>query len=453
MTDPLPGQRAAGVLLHPSSLPGPGPTGRLDAAHAFVDWLAAAGFRVWQMLPVGPVDDWACPYQPPSAFAGDPRLVAPRAGPRLPTRRQLDAFRTEQASWLADWTLFAALRREQGRPWWQWPEPLRDRDPDALAAARRRLAADIAAAETVQWRFAVQWRRLKDHANARGVRLFGDLPLYCAHDSADVWARRGLFAVGADGRITAEAGVPPDAFAATGQHWGQPLHAWEAHAAEGWAWWIERLRTLAARFDLLRVDHFRGFAAAWAIPAGAADARAGAWTPGPGRAPFDAIREALGALPLVAEDLGTITDDVHALRDALGLPGMRVLQFAFYGAADNPHRPEHHPECSVAYTGTHDNDTALGWWRGLDPATRARVRAALGTTGADMPAPLIDAALHARARLAVLPLQDVLGLGREARMNVPGRPAGNWRWRFAAGALDGARAARWRARLAAARRL
>ena len=444
-------RRAAGVLLHPTSLPGAGATGRLDAsAYRFVDWLAQAGFRVWQMLPTGPVDAYACPYQPPSAFAGDTRLIDP-AG--VDGEDGLAAFERDNAGWLADWTLFAALHDALGRPWPEWPAPLRDRDPQALARARAEQAAAIAAEVRAQWRFACQWRALRDYAAARGVLLFGDLPLYCAHDSADAWAHRQLFALDAAGRITGEAGVPPDAFAETGQHWGQPLHDWDAQAAEGWRWWIERLRLLAARFDLLRIDHFRGFCAAWSIPPAAADARSGHWVPGPGRAPFDAIAADLGQLPLIAEDLGTITEDVHALREALGLPGMRVLQFAFDGGPDNPHRPAHHPEWSVAYTGTHDNDTALGWWQGLDDPIRERVRDELATDGTDMPRPLIDAVLGSRARLAVLPLQDLLGLGSEARMNVPGRRDGNWRWRFAAGDLDRASARAWRARLAAAGRI
>lgn len=443
-------RRTAGVLLHPTSLPGPGPTGRLDAnARAFVDWLAAAGFRVWQMLPTGPVDDYACPYQPRSAFAGDTRLIDPD-GPD--GAADLADFRVRSAGWLDDWTLFAALRRQLDRAWTEWPVALRDREPDAMAAARAEHAAAIEAETRDQCRFEAQWRQLRAYAAARGVLLFGDLPIYCAHDSADAWARRHLFALDAAGGITDEAGVPPDAFSDTGQHWGQPLHDWAAHAAEGWRWWIERLRVLAARFDLLRIDHFRGFCAAWSIPPAAEDARSGHWVSGPGRAPFDAIAADLGDLPLIAEDLGTITEDVHALRDALGLPGMRVLQFAFDGGPDNPHRPGEHPEWSVAYTGTHDNDTLLGWWRALDADARARALAELGAEPAAMPAAAIDALLHSRARLAMLPLQDVLGLGSEARMNVPGERDGNWRWRFAAGALDGTAPA-WRERLAAAGRV
>lgn len=444
--------RSAGVLLHPTSLPGPGPNGRLDAAaYDFVDWLAAAGFRWWQMLPVGPVDAADCPYQPPSACAGGAHLLDP-ADTAMPDAGELAAFKRAEGDWLADWTLFHALRGHLGRPWPQWPPGLRERAPDALADARAELATPIRAETLAQWRFRRQWRRLQAHAQERGVGLFGDVPLYCALDSADVWAEPQLFAVDAGGRVTAAAGVPPDAFSDTGQHWGQPLHDWAAQARDGWRWWRRRMRVQAARFDLLRIDHFRGFAAAWSIPAGAADAREGEWVPGPGAAPFEAIAAELGRLPLVAEDLGTITEDVHALRDTLGLPGMRVLQFAFDGGADNPHRPANHPADAVVYTGTHDNDTALGWWRALGEDARARLREALASTGADMPRPLVDAALASPARLALLPLQDVLGLGSAARMNVPGRCAGNWRWRFARGELaDGA--AHWRSRLAGAGRL
>lgn len=444
-------RRAAGVLLHPTSLPGPGPTGRLDAsAYRFVDWLADAGFRVWQMLPTGPVDAHDSPYQPPSTFAGDTRLIDPDGPSGL---ESLDEFRARNAGWLDDWALFAALRRHFDQPWPQWPQSLRDRDAEALQRARREHASAIEHEIRLQCRFDHQWRALRAHAHRRGVLLFGDLPIYCAHDSADAWAARHLFAIDALGAITGEAGVPPDAFSDLGQHWGQPLHDWAAHQQEGWGWWIERLRVLTTRFDLLRVDHFRGFDAAWSIPPDAADAREGHWVEGPGRAPFDAIEGALGRLPLVAEDLGTITESVHALRDALGLPGMRVLQFAFGGGPDNPHRPEHHPEWSVAYTGTHDNDTLLGWWHALDDDGRAHVADVIEADPVHMPWPAIDAVLHSPARLAVLPLQDVLGLGNEARMNLPGRRDGNWRWRFDQQTLDAVPLHDWAQRLDTANRL
>ncbi len=443
--------RAAGVLLHPTSLPGPGPTGRLDAnAYRFVDWLAEAGFRVWQMLPTGPVDAHDSPYQPPSAFAGDARLIDPNGPSGLET---LPEFRAHNAGWLEDWALFAALRQQLERPWPQWPAALRDRDPGALEQARRRHALAIESEIRLQCRFDHQWRALRDYAHSRGVLLLGDLPIYCAHDSADAWAARHLFALDAHGVIEGEAGVPPDAFSDLGQHWGQPLHDWAAHEHDGWRWWIERLRVLTERFDLLRVDHFRGFEAAWSIPPEAEDARAGHWVEGPGRAPFDAIEGALGRLPLIAEDLGTITDAVHDLREALGLPGMRVLQFAFDGGPDNPHRPENHPEWSVAYTGTHDNETLLGWWHALDDDARSRAADALNADVAHMPWSVIEATLHSHARLAVLPLQDVLGLGNEARMNVPGRCEGNWRWRVESDALEAVSLPSWRARLEGAGRV
>ncbi len=443
--------RAAGVLLHPTSLPGPGPTGRLDAnAYRFVDWLAEAGFRVWQMLPIGPVDAHGSPYQPPSVFAGDVRLIDPDGPSGV---ESLDEFRRRNAGWLEDWALFAALRHDLGRPWPEWPPALRDRDPEALEQARQRHARAIEAEIERQRRFDYQWRALRDYARGRGVLLFGDLPLYGAHDSADAWAARHLFALDAHGGITGEAGVPPDAFSELGQHWGQPLHNWAAHANDGWAWWIERLRVLTERFDLLRIDHFRGFEAAWSIPPDATDARAGHWVKGPGRAPFDAVEDALGHLPLVAEDLGTITDAVHALRDALGLPGMRVLQFAFDGVPDNPHRPEQHPEWSVAYTGTHDNDTLVGWWHGLDHATRAHVADVLGADAGQMPWPAIDAVLQSPARLAMLPLQDLLGLDSEARMNVPGQSEGNWCWRLEPSTLEAMPQRYWRQRLGDTNRL
>jgi 4-alpha-glucanotransferase len=440
--------RSAGVLLHPTSLPGPGRNGRLDAAaYRFVDWLAAAGFRWWQMLPIGPVDEADCPYQPPSTCAGGTHLLDPAECPEPPADA-LAAFVEAERDWLEDWALFAALRAAIGRPWPEWPAGVRHRAADALADARAELAPAIDEEKVAQWHFARQWRRLRTYAHERGVALFGDVPIYCALDSADVWAEPHLFAVDGDGTVTGEAGVPPDAFSDTGQHWGQPLHEWAAHAADRWRWWCRRMRVQAGCFDLLRIDHFRGFAAAWSIPAGAIDARDGDWVVGPGRAPFDAIRADLGHLPLVAEDLGMITEDVHALRDALGLPGMRVLQFAFDDGPENPHRPRNHPEWSIAYTGTHDNDTALGWWQKLDEGARDAARGELGTTGETMPAPLVDAALGSRARVAILPLQDVLELGSEARMNVPGRREDNWSWRFGPGDLVMTDTAAWRARLA-----
>ncbi|ROR32813.1 4-alpha-glucanotransferase [Inmirania thermothiophila] len=457
---PIPGGRAAGVLCHVTSLPGPDPDGgTLGAeAHRFARWLGEAGLRWWQVLPLGPTHEDRSPYQPLSAFAGDARLIdlealaaegwlddphRPRAEALAAARQRLEAgadeaaradyarFCAEAAAWLEDYALFAALRAAHGgAPWWRWPAPLRDRDAAALAEAARGLADAVAQVRFEQFVFWRQWRRLREAAAGAGVRLMGDLPIFVALDSAEVWAARGLFDLDAEGRPRTVAGVPPDYFSADGQRWGNPLYRWEVHAADGYRWWVRRVGWLLRHFDLVRIDHFRGFAACWAIPAGEPTARNGRWVPGPGRALFDALRKALGPLPLVAEDLGYITDDVVALREGLGLPGMRVLQFAFDGGADNPHLPHNHARDLVVYTGTHDNDTTLGWFEGLDGAVRGRVLDYLGRPGEPMPWPLVRAALASVAVLAMVPMQDLLGLGAGHRMNRPGTTEGNWRWRF-----------------------
>ncbi|HHQ42406.1 MAG TPA: 4-alpha-glucanotransferase, partial [Chromatiales bacterium] len=282
----------------------------------------------------------------------------------------------------------------------------------------------------VQFVFERQWQALRAAAHARGILLFGDLPLFVALDSADVWAHRALFALDAEGRPTRVAGVPPDYFSETGQLWGNPLYEWEAHERERFRWWVERLRTQLARFDLVRIDHFRGLEACWEIPAGARTAMEGRWVPAPGMRLLERLRRAFGGLPLVAEDLGVITPAVEALRERFGLPGMRVLQFAFGGDAANPHLPHNHVPHAVVYTGTHDNDTTVGWHAALEPGARAHLEAYLGGAAGEMPWPLLRMALASVARLAVIPMQDALGLGSEARMNRPGRTEGNWRWRF-----------------------
>jgi 4-alpha-glucanotransferase len=381
--------RSAGILLHPTSLP----NGVLDEhAYRFVDWLAAAGQHWWQVLPLGPPEGLTgSPYMSPSAFAGSPELVAARRAPV--TRADADAFRTGNAYWIDDWVDYGGNVEDQVR-------------------------------------FEREWRALRAYAAGRGVRLFGDIPIYVARDGSDHLAHPMLF------RSGEVAGVPPDAFSKTGQLWGNPLYDWSTMRAHGYAWWIERLRRTFALVDLTRIDHFRGFVSYWAVPARNKTAAKGRWLRGPGGDLFHALRRALGELPLVAEDLGVITKPVVRLRRELGLPGMAVLQFALGDDPASPHRVENHERNSVVYTGTHDNDTTVGWWESLTGEERAR-------TGLDPSRPawsLLEVAWSSRAALAVAPLQDVLELGAEARMNLPGTQDGNWQWRYKARDLTADRA-------------
>jgi 4-alpha-glucanotransferase len=380
-------RRSAGIVLHPTSLPG----GRLDGeAYAFVDWLAAAGQSWWQVLPLGPPDAVGSPYASSSAFAAwDGFLADPEA--KVATR-DVDRFRREHAYWAVDW-------EEAG--------------------------GDLAD----QLRFDREWNALRAHAAGRGVRLIGDVPIYPAQRSVDHESHPELFL---DGVV---AGAPPDTLNEEGQHWGNPLFDWDAAANEGYRWWIERLRRTLALFDLARIDHFRGFAEFWAIPEGEPDASGGRWLPGPGAAVFEAAAAELGELPVIAEDLGLITPDVHELRDRLGFPGMAVVLWAFQGPEDNPHRLENHREQQVVYTTTHDTDTLAGHFPDREPWE------------------LIELALSSPAALAMIPLQDVLGLGSEARMNTPGEPSGNWGWRLEPGQLTGEHAHRLHAATARSERL
>lgn len=456
---PLP-ERASGVLLHPTSLPGAGGAGHLGAdARRFADWLAAAGFRYWQMLPIGPVDIYGSPYQSASAFAGNARLLDPDSEPsRAPDGSDPDdfaAFCAQQAHWLDDYALFRAIRAHHpDGDWTGWPEPLRRRDPAALAEARQHWRAAYRAVQWTQYRFHRQWHDLRDHAARRGVHLIGDLPLLVAHDSADVWSHPEFFQLDAHGQPLAVAGVPPDYFSATGQLWGNPLYRWSALAADGYRWWRRRLARLLELFDLVRLDHFRGLEAYWEIPAGAETAAAGRWVPGPGTGLLDALADDHARLPIIAEDLGVITPEVEALRDRYALPGMKILQFAFDSDDANPYLPHHHPHNCVVYTGTHDNDTTLGWFRGLTEDRRRRVCTYLDCAETDMPGPLVDAALGSAARLAIVPMQDLLGLGSARRMNVPGTTGGNnWRFRFAWDEVPLDLAARLRERNSRHRRL
>lgn len=452
--------RRAGVLLHVTSLPG-GDLG--DDAYAFVDFLAEAGCTVWQVLPLVPVhEDERSPYNALSAMAGNPDLLD--AGRRRAhgqerladldagQRAQYDAWCAAHDAWLTPYAEFTVLRElHDGRSWLEWEPGLRDRDPARTAEALAAHAGRLAEVRLEQWVFDEQWRALTTYAASRGVLLFGDLPIFVAPDSADVWAEREVFELDAEGRPTTVTGVPPDYFAADGQRWNNPHYDWETMAADDFAWWRGRIGRQRELFDLVRIDHFRGFEAAWHVPVEAATAREGRWVPGPGRAALDALVDTAGEGTLVAEDLGVITEEVDALRLGAGLPGMKVLQFAFDGDPDNTHLPEHHAPDSVVYTGTHDNDTTLGWWEGLDAEARRRVRERVGE--GELPWALVDLAMASVGRLCVVPAQDLLALGSEARMNTPGVRDGNWAWRAPAGSFDAALASRLRAVVEASGRL
>ena len=424
-------RRRAGVLL---------PMSALEAAlgrggRAFIDWLSDAGFSVWQILPVGPVGEDRSPYWVRSDCAGNAAFIDAAELPDA--NAPLDAdFLAVSGPWLHDYALFEALTRAHGgAPFWSWPPPLRDRAAEALAQAAHELAPEIARIEREQYAFYVQWNQLRAHARSRGVRLFGDLPFYVGPSSVETWAHRELFQLTPTGEPAAVGGVPPDYFSDKGQLWGNPVYDWQALRRTDFGWWLGRVRAQLARMDLLRIDHFRALAAYWAVPAGAADARGGAWLSTPGELLLRRLLDEFSDLPLVAEDLGVITEDVLALKNGFGLPGMRVLQFAFDGDPVNAHVPYLHERDCVAYTGTHDNDTTLGWYSSLDRDTAQRVDFFLRVTPGGMPEALIRAALGSVARLAIIPAQDILALGSAARLNTPGTVEGNWTWRLPAGAL------------------
>lgn len=460
-------RRRAGVLLHVTSLPGHGPSasGDLgDHAYRFVDFLAAAGCSVWQVLPLAPTHPAdGSPYNALSAMAGNTALISRehQAAHRMDTPAALDeqqrsAFASwcaAQSDWLEPYVEFTALRDLHDHAAWPtWAPALRDRDARSVADALAPLADHVQSLRFSQWVFAVQWARLREYAASRGVLVFGDLPIFVSTDSADVWASRELFALGEEGRPITVSGCPPDYFAADGQRWNNPHYDWGTMAADGFGWWRRRIARQRELFDLVRIDHFRGFEAAWHVPADAATARDGWWVPGPGAAILSALVDTAGPGTLVAEDLGVITPEVEELRIRFALPGMKVLQFAFDGDPDNPYLPRHHEEQSVVYTGTHDNDTTLGWWQGLDEQTRDRVRACLADPEEPMPWAFIRLALESTARLSVVPAQDLLGLASESRMNTPGTATGNWCWQAPAGAFDDELAARLRELVAAAGR-
>ncbi len=458
-------ERAAGVLLHLTSLPGPGPSGDFgENAYWFVDFLVEAGVSVWQILPLGAsaVGDLS-PYHALSAFAGNGRLISAerlleqgwltdkdleqRPADRhelirrahegfsrranTEDREAYEAFCAAEQDWLDEYTLFMALKRaHEGRAWTQWPEPLRDREPAALREARDGLREQISRNRFEQFVFFRQWRALHRYAASRQIRIFGDMPLFVAHDSADVWVHRDLFLLDGTGAPTVVAGVPPDYFSATGQRWGNPLYDWKRMRDSGFEWWQRRIAAQLALMDFVRIDHFRGLESYWEIPAGEATALNGRWVKAPGDALLHELHRQFDPLPVLAEDLGEISPDVEALRKKYRLPGMKILQFAFDDASDNIHRPHNHEPNFVVYTGTHDNDTTLGWYEGLRESARAEMFEYLGTPPQPMPWPLVRAAFASVARLAVIPMQDLLGLDGKHRMNTPGTNQGNWGWRF-----------------------
>jgi 4-alpha-glucanotransferase len=471
-------KRASGILLHPTSLPGRYGIGDLgDDARHFVDFLAETGLKLWQVLPLGPTGYGDSPYQCFSAFAGNPllisleTLVGENALPAeelaharsFPADRVLfgeviefkmrvlrhsyvhftnyaadaeqKAFRqfcTDNAHWLDDYALFMALKDAHGgAPWNTWEDDIARRTPTAMSKARRDYAQQVQTHKYMQYQFFKQWTAIRAYAAAKNVQIIGDIPIFVAYDSADAWANRELFQIDERGNPIFIAGVPPDYFSPTGQRWGNPLYRWDVMAKQGYAWWIDRIKAALKLYDYVRIDHFRGFESYWEVPASEPTAMHGRWVKGPDKALFEAIAAALGDdLPIIAEDLGIITDEVKALRDAFGFPGMRLIHFGFVADSDAAFLPHSYiPNC-VAYAGTHDNDTTVGWWQSLDAPTREMVREYLGVTGDDIQWDLIRALFMSCANTVVVTMQDVLGLDSDARMNFPGRAEGNWFWRF-----------------------
>ncbi len=469
--------RSSGILLHPTSLPGIFGSGDFGSnAFKFVDWLVSAGQTKWQTLPLGEVGPGNSPYMSSSAFAGNIllidlewlakqgwlveedliphskfssqrvdydliksyrlerlRLASQRFFSRKDKRKHAAfvEFCEKEKYWLDDYALFKAVGQHMhGSDWSEWPVELAKREPQALETAKLQYSDELEFWKFCQWSFAQQWFELKKYANDRGVRIIGDVPIFVAYHSADVWSHQDQFELDERGRPTIVAGVPPDYFSETGQLWGNPLYAWDAHERNGYAWWISRMEHAFKYFDLVRIDHFRGFANYWAIPSNAQTAIYGIWMPGPRDKLFDAFRNSLGKLPIIAEDLGLITSDVIELRDRFDLPGMRILQFAFGEDDRNYFLPHHYVANSVAYTGTHDNDTTVGWWNTAKEHEKSFASRYLDCEGDDINWVMIKALSASAANTVIYPLQDVLGLGSEHRMNLPGTSDGNWEWRF-----------------------
>lgn len=475
-------KRSSGILLHPTSLPGPFGSGDFGTdAYQFVDWLNSAAQTYWQVLPLGEVGPGNSPYMSCSAFAGNVLLIdlteladqgwlsrpdlipnpdfrAERVdyGQVIPYRLErlrraasnffaspgkhqcaaYDEFCAAESVWLEDYALFKTIENHHGgREWSHWPADLLSRKPQALRRVAESHADEVSFWKFCQWSFARQWAQLKHYANKKGVRLIGDIPIFVAYQSADVWAHQNLFELDEKGRPVVVAGVPPDYFSQTGQLWGNPLYRWDTHEKTGYAWWIARLQHALKLFDLVRIDHFRGFAEYWEIPAVAPTAIYGKWMPGPGAKLFAAFAKAVrtksvGHLPIIAEDLGLITADVIELRERFELPGMRILQFAFGEGEANHFLPHHYVPNTVAYTGTHDNDTTMGWWAALSEHEKSFVCHYLGSDGHEIYRDMMAALSKSVANTVIFPMQDVLGLSGEHRMNYPGRQGGNWEWRF-----------------------
>ena len=426
-------QRRAGILLHPTSLP----SHTFDDAQQWLDFLALSGITVWQMLPLGVPQDGHCPYQCNSAFATNPALLK-----EIPALDESDpgfaAFRDSQHFWLDDYALFVLLKnRFEQQPWYQWPDAYKFRDSATLDEFRRSHPQQLQLIRWEQYQLYAAWQEIRQHAARAGVALFGDIPIFVAHDSADVWVWPELFLLDEDGMPTVVTGVPPDYFSETGQRWGNPHYNWERMQQDGFKWWLQRLQHHFEWFELVRIDHFRGLVAVWEIDAQSETAVDGFWQETPGEQLLTTLQQQIGELPLIAEDLGVITDEVVALKQQFHLPGMAILQFSFDHFDDNPHKPRNILPCTVSYTGTHDNDTTLGWYRSLEENEQQHVLEVLGIDAEDQVVDaMITAALDSRANLAVIPLQDCLSLGSEARMNTPGTIENNWLWAFTWEQLD-----------------
>ncbi len=476
-------ERSSGIIFHPTSLPGPDGIGDLGPeAYRWVNYLADAGCSHWQVLPLGPTGYGDSPYQCFSAFAGNPFLVSPALlldeqllaredladRPEFPTdrvlygeviqwklklldrsytrfkkltgraiKKEFQDFIASESAWLDDFALFMAIKEQNGGVSWKdWPIPLRQRDPQALDEFKAGNADSILRHQYRQFLFFRQWEKLHQHAKSQEITIIGDVPIFVAYDSADAWSHTELFYIDEKGLPTVVAGVPPDYFSPTGQLWGNPLYGWDVHKKTGYAWWIQRMQAALKIFDIIRLDHFRGFAGYWEVPFGKPTAEIGKWVKGPGASLFETLKNALGDLPIIAEDLGEITPDVFELRDQFSLPGMKILQFAFSSDADDPFLPHNYPVNCVAYSGTHDNDTSVGWYKHAPESERDFYRRYLARSGEDIAWDLVRGVWSSVACMALAPMQDFLSLDSEARMNYPGRPSGNWFWRIAPSALN-----------------
>jgi 4-alpha-glucanotransferase len=470
-------KRTSGILLHPTSLPGPYGVGDIGPrAHRWVEFLSGAGCGLWQVLPIGPTGYADSPYQCFSSFAGNPLLISVDAllkddllhpddlydhpcfpedgvdyGQVIPWKagvldrsfirfqhihsaqlaEEMAEFQAKQAAWLDDFALFMAIKEAHGgAPWPTWEKPLRERQSEALAEARHKYDVAIQRQIYRQFLFFRQWSKLREHAHQKNIQIIGDIPIFVAHDSADVWANTHLFFLEKDGTPTFVAGVPPDYFSPTGQLWGNPLYRWEVHAADGYEWWLQRIKATLEMVDIVRIDHFRGFAGYWEVPGDAKTAEIGRWVPGPGKHLFHKIRQSLGDLPIIAEDLGVITPDVVDLRDSFNLPGMRIFQFAFGSDPADPFLPHNYVSNCVVYTGTHDNDTVCGWYERVPEKEKAFYRQYMDRDGSNVAWDMIRGVWSSVAVFGLAPMQDFLNLGNEARMNYPGNPSGNWMWRM-----------------------